>query len=203
VGESARDPTDHPIEEREQVGASWRGEQHERQTIARVGEHAIGDGEMEMYVQVDQAAETLHERDGAGPRRVDTTGACNAALPGADRANDEAADPAGPRWVTGEAQAQRLGHGQDPLAVRRARQDAIDQMCRGVRHPPRGARRADAAAFARERDEELVGARLAPHAREAMSEDATAQVLRELAVDIARQAARMPQRRYSASSRST
>ena len=57
----------------------------------------------------------------------------------------------------------------------------------GVRHPPGHAGRADAAAFARERDEELVVAGLATHAREAVGEDATAQVLGKLAIDVARQ----------------
>jgi hypothetical protein len=61
--------------------------------------------------------------------------------------------------------------------------------CRGIGHATCGARRAEAAALARERDEELVIARLAANPREAMGEEATAQILRELAVDVARQAA--------------
>jgi hypothetical protein len=55
----------------------------------------------------------------------------DAALPSADGANAEAADPARPRWIAGKAQTQRLGYGQYPLAVRRAGQDAVDQMYRG------------------------------------------------------------------------
>ena len=43
--------------------------------------------------------------------------------------------------------------------------------------------------FPREGDEDLVGAGLAADAGEAMGEDAAAQVLGELALDVARQAA--------------
>jgi hypothetical protein len=65
----------------------------------------------------------------------------------------------------------------------------IDKVRCRVGHAARGARRADAAAFTREGDEDLVGAGLAADAGEAMGEDAAAQVLGELALDVARQAA--------------
>ena len=42
-----------------------------------------------------QAAQPLHEGDRTGQRRADATSACNAALPGADRVDDQAAAPYG------------------------------------------------------------------------------------------------------------
>jgi len=63
VREPARDPTDHPIEDREQVCAGWRGKQRERQAVAGPGKHAIGDEQVEVDVHIDQATEPLHEGD--------------------------------------------------------------------------------------------------------------------------------------------
>jgi hypothetical protein len=123
--EPTRYPTHHPIEDRQQVAASGRREQPERQLGTGLGEHTVGDEEVEVDVEIDQAAEALGERDRPGPWCRDATRACTATLPGADRADDEAADPACPGWIAGEAQAQRLGYGQHPLAVRRGRQDVI------------------------------------------------------------------------------
>jgi len=140
-------------------------------------------------VQVDQATEPLHERDRAGQRCADAAGARDAALPRGDRAHDETSHPARPRRVAREPQAQRLGYGQHPLPIRRLRQHAIDEVRRGVGHASRGARRADAASLARERDEDLVVARLAPHAGEAVGEHPAAQILGELPIDVAWQAA--------------
>jgi hypothetical protein len=64
--------------------------------------------------------------------------------------------------------------------------EPVDQMRRGVRHPSRCTRRTQAAALAAERDDDLVMARRAAYACEAMREDAAAQVLGELALDAAR-----------------
>ena len=76
-----------------------------------------------------------------------------------------------------------------PLPIRRARQHAVDQMRRGVRHAPRRTARTDPAALAAERDDDLVAARPASHPREAVREDAASQVRRELALDVTRQPA--------------
>jgi len=58
-----------------------------------------------------------------------------------------------------------------------------------MRHATRRARRADPAPLARERDHELVAAHLTADAREAVGQHAAPQVLGELALDVARQAA--------------
>ena len=67
--------------------------------------------------------------------------------------------------------------------------DVLDQMCRSVCHAPRRTRGTNASAFAREGNQDLIVARLATDADEAMGEDAAAQILGELALDVARQAA--------------
>ena len=64
-----------------------------------------------------QAAEALDEGDGAGLWCGEVAGARDAALPGGDGADDEAADPGGPGGVAGEPQTQRLGQGQEMRSV--------------------------------------------------------------------------------------
>jgi hypothetical protein len=85
---------------------------------------------VEVDVEIDQAAEALDEGDGAGLWCGEVAGARDAALPGGDGADDEAADPGGPGGVAGEPQTQRLGQGQDPLTVGRAGQDVIESRYR-------------------------------------------------------------------------
>jgi len=65
----------------------------------------------------------------------------------------------------------------------------MDQVRRGVCHAPRRTARADAARFTGKRDDDLVATRLAPDARETVSEDPAAQICRELAFHIAWQPA--------------
>ena len=190
VGDAARDAADDAIEDREEVGAGRRGQAREREAVVGSrSEDAVGDEEVEVDVEIDQAAEAPDEGDGAGLWCGEVAGARDAALPGGDGADDEAADPGGPGGVAGEPQTQRLGQGQDPLTVGRAGQDVIDEVRYRVGHAARGTRRADAAAFTREGDEDLVGAGLAADAGEAVGKEATAQVGGELAVDVAGQAA--------------
>ena len=71
----------------------------------------------------------------------------------------------------------------------RARQHAVDQVRGGVRHAARRARATDASSLATEYDHELVAARLAAHAREAMGEDAALEIRGQLTLDIAREPA--------------
>jgi hypothetical protein len=149
----------------------------------------IGYDEVEVDVEVHQPAKPLHEGDGAGARRGEAALARDAALPGGDGADDERTGPARPGGITREHEPQWLGHGEHPLAVRRQRQDSIDEVHGGVGHAPRRATRAQAASLATERDDDLVVAGLAADAREAVGEDAAAEVGGELALDVAREAA--------------
>jgi hypothetical protein len=56
VGLLAVEPTHHAIEDRQQVAAGWRGEQRERQAGVGLGEHAVGDEQVKVHVQVDQVS---------------------------------------------------------------------------------------------------------------------------------------------------
>jgi len=82
--------------------------------------------------------------------------------------------------------AQSYWHAQDPLADREARQHVLDQSHGGGGHAPRAARRAHAAALAREGNQEVVAA---PASRpgEALAEQTAVQVLAEVLLDEARQ----------------
>jgi hypothetical protein len=159
--EPTRHPTHHAIEDRQQVAAGGRGEQRERQAVAGLDKHAIGDQEVEVNVQIDQTAEALHEGDGAGLGRSEAARTRDPPLPYRHRADDQAADPAGPRRLAGQAQPQGLGQREHPLAIRRAGQHAVEQMRRRVCHAACCAGRTDASAFAREGNQDLVVARLA------------------------------------------
>lgn len=65
-------------------------------------------------------------------------------------------------------------------------QDAVHEMRGGVRHAPAGAARAHRSTFARERDEQIVPARVAVHPDEAVREHSAAQVRAQLLFDVAR-----------------
>jgi len=65
----------------------------------------------------------------------------------------------------------------------------VDEMRRGVRHPARCTRRAQTAALAAERDDDLLVACRAAHAREAMGQHAAPQVFGELALNMTGQSA--------------
>jgi len=68
-------------------------------------------------------------------------------------ARDLAERPRGQLRVCGEVVPDATREGHDPLPDRHIRNHAIDEMRAGVVHSTRGARRADSAALARERDQ--------------------------------------------------
>jgi hypothetical protein len=67
VGEATRDPTRDPIEDRQDVGAGGHRRERERELVVVIAEHAVGDEEMEVHVEVDQAARGESEARGAVP----------------------------------------------------------------------------------------------------------------------------------------
>jgi hypothetical protein len=82
--------------------------------------------------------------------------------------------------------AKRVGKREHPLANGNLGKDAVDEVGRGVRHTPAPARRAEAAALAREGDEAVVAAAVTVQPQEAVRQDATAQEGAELLLDEAR-----------------
>ena len=83
----------------------------------------------------------------------------------------------------GEAEAQVERQRQHPLPDRRARQDAVDEVRRGVGHAAAAARTAEPAALARVRHQAVVAAAVAVDAQEAVREDAALEELAELPLD--------------------
>src|SRR5438093_1606241 len=110
---------------------------------------------------------------GAGPVPIETE----------HGADGDAEDRAAELVVPGEEVAQAVGQAEHPLAHRDVREDTIDQVCRLLRHAAAATTRTEAASFAREGHEALVGAVVAPHAREAPREHTARQELPELALD--------------------
>jgi hypothetical protein len=104
-----------------------------------------------------------------------------------DRVDKEARHRAEHVGLEGRERAQLEREREDELANRHVRDDAVDEMRRGVRHAPAGATRACAALLARERDEQIVTAVIAPAVNEAVSEDTAAKVAAELLLDVARE----------------
>ena len=91
-----------------------------------------------------------------------------------------------------EVIAQPLGQGQDPLAHRPRGQDMIDKVGRAFYHAPGVARRADAPAFAREGDQEVMTALVAAGSRKAVGEDSALQVPPQLPLGVRRDALVLP-----------
>jgi hypothetical protein len=85
--------------------------------------------------------------------------------------------------VVGTAIAERVWKREHPLADRDFGQNAVDKVCRGVRHAVAATTWAKAPAFAREGDEAVEAAIVAVQAQEAMGEDAAAQEGMELLLD--------------------
>lgn len=144
--------------------------------VVGLDEEAVRDEDVEVGRQLEGAAEVLGEGDGA---RVETAGDAEAAGVTALRGPD-ALEEGGEgevedgRVLEGEP-AQAEGEGEGPLAVRRLREDVVDEVLAGERGLLAVAGGAEAAALAREADEELVTAGQAADADEAVAEDAAAQ----------------------------
>jgi len=71
------------------------------------------------------------------------------------------------------------------------RQDTIGEVGRGVRHAASSAARADAAALATERDEEIAAAFVPVESKEAVGEDTAREVVAESLLDVPRETARV------------
>jgi hypothetical protein len=153
---------DHPVR--------WRGL-----------EHAVDDHAVKVQVRIERRAEAVdegHRAETGGGTRPRAVGA----QAGLHRAQEELQGRTLELGVAFQEVAQPLGHGQYPLPQRQLWQDVIGQMRGGLHHAPRVARWAHAASLARERDQEIVPARVAAGASEAASQDAAFQVAAELAL---------------------
>ena len=132
---------------------------------------------MKVYVEVEGAAELLHEGDRARPRRscsgtpdAATLEAEDCAKSNVERAGDE------PR-VPGEKESRPAGEREDPLAHGHVGEHAVQEMRRGPLHAAGGAGGTKATALAGEGDQQFLAARGAAHAGKAVGEDAASKML--------------------------
>jgi hypothetical protein len=87
------------------------------------------------------------------------------------------------RWSYASAERSRCGVVSTHWRTRRTTEDVVHQVrCEG-RHAPPGARRAEAATLAGERDQQILLARVAAEAGDAARELAAGEELTQLALD--------------------
>jgi len=139
---------------------------------------------VEVHVQVEGVAESLHEGDGAALRAGHVPLFARSATQGCeDRTHEDCEHGARERGVVGEAVAKGEREREHPLPDGHLREDPIDQVRRRVRHAVASARGTEPAAFAGEGDHAVEAATVAVHAHEAVGEDAAAQERPKLALD--------------------
>jgi hypothetical protein len=139
--------------------------------------------------QLERRAEALDEghRPGEGPREAQSPS--RASLEGEERADEEAECPGEEAGVPGEAEPERYGEGERPLAVRGPGQHAFDEVERRVVRPAGVAGGAHPAGLAGEWDEHLGPASPAGQPGKAVGEYAAGEVTGEVPPDKARQPA--------------
>lgn len=150
--------------------------------------HAVEPQQVKVDIQVEPAAEALHQRYSPAPR----AGAVNARLshqPSCDHAMHDAEHrPDGVRLAV-EQEAQWVRETQHLLPHRPRAKHRLHQVPRTLGLAPRATTRADAALLAGERQQQFRMALLAYHAQEAVLAHAAAQERQDLLAHIRRQRA--------------
>ncbi len=165
------------------IGIGGRRQGHEGQRPARgvgvLDEHSVGHQRVEVGIEVEDAAEALHEghRPDLSAAQPKTPGAQS--HPGAHRPQERPQH----RTLEGPVGRQQVAHlprkGQHPLAVAGFGQHPVYQVRGRVRRPARPAGRAQPA-LARERHQPLEPAVRAPKAGKTMCHDSAIQIAAEL-----------------------
>jgi len=190
--EPADDPASHSLGGRREVGRRDGPGRQERDADLVRPEQSVGDARMKVDVPVEGGAKTVEEGDGAETWAEGWTG--SGVMHGADRVVEqpldlgeedpgESGDGCGP---VGEEAPQPLGHRDHPLPDRHRRDDAVGKMRRRLGHVAARAGWADAPALAGEGHEKPVTAASAASAGEAEAEDAAAEILPQLPLDVCR-----------------
>ena len=102
---------------------------------------------------------------------------------GANRAQQDLEHGAGDAHVVVEVRTQALGDREHPLPCGDVWQHVVGEVSGDLAHAPGVARRADASALTRERNQPLVAALLATGPGEAIGQDAALQVAPEIPLD--------------------
>ena len=177
-------PPSHPrLHPGHHVGVDGRGHKGEGLAVCR-REHAVADAAVVVPVLIERRTEALQKAHRADARtRRRRSAAAQFAL---DAADEDTQHPRRQRRVVAQCRAQSLRQGQHPLPHRHPRDHRVDQMRRRRCHALGGARRAHAAAFAREGNEELRRAVRTARPREAVRENPALQIGAQLALDMGR-----------------
>ena len=185
--ERAADPFGDPLHQALELLRTRRRNRHEHQaTFTLTPINAVEHEQVEMDIEIERAAEALYQ--GHCPcdcARTRQTGFANQMA--RDRSIDDTEhlrDHLGPRR---QQVAQCKRQRQHPLANGLLRQDVVHEQCRRLGHPPRAAARAEAAAFATERDQLLGLAGVALDPQKAVLEQATLEIGVELVFHVPRQ----------------
>lgn len=159
-----------------------------REARAVAGERALYDDRVEVDVDGCGRAEALDRSDRTAAAVRDTAPPRTAPLGGQHRTEEHREHAPAEPVVVRERVAQPVRRGEYPLADRETTEHVVHQVCCQASHAPPGARRADAASLAGERDQQILLARVAAEAGEAARQLAAGQELAQLALDEVRQA---------------
>jgi hypothetical protein len=107
--------------------------EEDRFAVGAGTENAVRHQDVKMHVAVENAAEPVHEGDGAeaGVRRGARTALADGRL---DRAQEDRQQAADDLWLVTQVPSDPPGHRKHPLLVLHARQDLIDQVGRDLGH---------------------------------------------------------------------
>ena len=142
-------------------------------------------------MMVERRAEAVQKGDAAEPWAGGRCGsvprdACGSAQQPLDLVKKDLRECGDGRGSIGEHAAQTLRHGDHPLPHGHRWNHVIREVRGGLRHVPTVARRADAAALARERHDESRAAARAQCAGESEAEDAALEIAAEFLLDVSR-----------------
>ena len=139
---------------------------------------------MEVGRQVQGRPEALDERDRAALPLADAVERPRSpSLVREDRAQEGAKYFTRQPRVPGAAVAKRVRKREHPLPDRDLGQHPVDEMSRGVGHPPATTRGTESAPLARKADEAIVSAGVAVDAQESMSQYAAFEIGADLSLD--------------------
>jgi hypothetical protein len=137
---------------------------------------------VEVHVQVQRAAKALDDGDRTGTAASVTRSLGSLSVEALQCTRVDREHRAAEAVIPGKPIAKLEGKAQDPLSNWGTWKHVVDEMCRTLGHPTAAAARAEAAAFARERNQPIGTAARTPKAGKAMREHAAASKSLKLAL---------------------
>jgi len=157
--------------------------------------HPVEEDDVQVRIQLEVRRCALHHDDSAALGALKRGRTQSTAVPAEHGIGEDAGDGAEELAVETEAAAKFERKRQYPLPERHGREHVLEKVCRRLAHSTPQAGWAEAAAFTRERDQMLLGARITLHPREAAAEQSAVEVALELAAHEHRQRRALEPRR--------